>query len=204
MIGGNDRAMTSYIKYLLTFIFHPIAAMTFLLRGRKKVIIGRGMHFRSLKDIDFGNNVSIGNNGRIVCIRKHGGQQYTPGIKLGNNVCIINHFTALSTAPIVIEDNCLIASFVLVTSENHGFDPEMAKSYSPTPLTAEPVTIKNGCFIGEKASVMPGVTIGERSIVAANSVVTRDVPPYSMVAGAPAKVIRTWDAAIKKWVKPID
>ncbi|MGF1788317.1 CatB-related O-acetyltransferase [Photobacterium swingsii] len=51
--------------------------------------------------------------------------------------------------------------------------------------------LEDGCWIGMRAMIMPGVTVGEGAIVAANSVVTKDIPPYSIVGGSPAKVIRT-------------
>ena len=53
-----------------------------------------------------------------------------------------------------------------------------------------PVVIGNNVWLADKVSVMPGVTIGDGAIVAANAVVTKDVPPYALVAGIPAKVIK--------------
>jgi len=56
-----------------------------------------------------------------------------------------------------------------------------------------PVVLKRGCILGVNTVVLPGVTVGEGSIVGAGSVVTKDVPPYTIVAGNPAKVIKTID-----------
>ena len=53
-----------------------------------------------------------------------------------------------------------------------------------------PVIIGNNVWIGDKATVLPNVTIGDGAVIAANAVVTKDVPPYSIVAGNPAKVIK--------------
>jgi acetyltransferase-like isoleucine patch superfamily enzyme len=63
-----------------------------------------------------------------------------------------------------------------------------------------PIVIKRGCWIGQNVVVMPGVTIGELSIIGANSVVTRDVPARSIAVGSPATVIKTWDATGRRWV----
>jgi acetyltransferase-like isoleucine patch superfamily enzyme len=63
-----------------------------------------------------------------------------------------------------------------------------------------PIVIKRGCWIGQNVVIMPGVTIGELSIIGANSVVTGNIPPRSIAVGAPARVIKTWDAASRAWV----
>lgn len=87
----------------------------------------------------------------------------------------------LSGAPIKIEDNCLIASDVLITSEKHGTDLEMADSYAMTPLLCLPIEIGKGCWIGEKSTILPGVQLGERCIVAAGAVVTKSFSEKSIV-----------------------
>jgi acetyltransferase-like isoleucine patch superfamily enzyme len=63
-----------------------------------------------------------------------------------------------------------------------------------------PIVIKRGCWIGQNVVILPGVTIGELSIIGANSVVTRDVPARSIAVGAPARVIKSWDATARRWV----
>jgi acetyltransferase-like isoleucine patch superfamily enzyme len=63
-----------------------------------------------------------------------------------------------------------------------------------------PIVIKRGCWIGQNVVVMPGVTIGELSIIGANSVVIGNIPPRSIAVGAPARVIKTWDATARAWV----
>ena len=65
-------------------------------------------------------------------------------------------------------------------------EPDKRRSY----ITAEPITIETNVWIGATATILPGVTIGANSVVAAGAVVTRDVPPATLVAGVPAKVIR--------------
>ena len=133
-----------------------------------------------------------------------GGGQYEPSITIGNHVCIEAGFSALSAAPIVIEDNCLFASNIIVTSENHGMNPEIADSYADTPLEGKPVHIGKGCWIGEKASIMPGVTLGERCVVAANAVVTKSFPAYSLVGGVPAKLLKRYDFELHSWIRVED
>ena len=69
-------------------------------------------------------------------------------------------------------------------------------------LSKQGVKIGNNVFLGTKCSILKNVTIGERSVVAANAVVTKDVPTYSIVAGNPVRLIKKFDFEQNKWIKP--
>ena len=119
--------------------------------------------------------------------------KFSPEIKIGRNCGIgaFSHITAINK--IIIGDNVLLGLNVLITDNSHGETKREILSLSPNmrPLVSKgPVIIEDNVWIGEKASIMPGVRIGKGSIVAANAVVTRDVPPYCVVGGIPAKVIK--------------
>lgn len=93
--------------------------------------------------------------------------------------------------------HCMLANGCFVTDGNHRFDdPD-----KPVPwqgfTTKGPTRMGDNCWLGANVVVASGVTIGERSVIGANSVVTHDIPPYSIAAGAPAKVLRavTYDDA---------
>ncbi|MDE5846710.1 MAG: acyltransferase [Muribaculaceae bacterium] len=121
------------------------------------------------------------------------GKVFTPEIRIGRNCGIgaYSHITAI--CGIYIGDNVLTGLGVLITDNAHGASERGMLDVSPNqrPLESKgPVIIEDNVWIGEKASIMPGVRIGKGSIVAANSVVTRDVPPYCVVGGIPAKVIK--------------
>ncbi|MCA9936603.1 MAG: acyltransferase [Anaerolineales bacterium] len=76
---------------------------------------------------------------------------------------------------------------VMVLTETHAIGtPE----YRSGALTPKPVVIGNGCWIGARATILPGVTIGDGAVVAAGAVVTKDVPPHTVVGGVPAKAIK--------------
>jgi acetyltransferase-like isoleucine patch superfamily enzyme len=107
-------------------------------------------------------------------------------IKIGNNVFINHACSFLDLGGITIEDDVLIGPRVNITTENHPIDPSRRKS-----LDVKAITIKRGAWIGAGATILPGVTVGVNSIVAAGAVVNKDVPDNTIVGGIPAKVIKT-------------
>lgn len=95
------------------------------------------------------------------------------------------------SAPIVLEDRCTIAmNAQLITHIDVGYSP-LSKRAFPTQFA--PVTVEQGAYVGAGASVLMGVRVGRCAVVAAGALVTKDVPPYSVVAGVPAKVMRQLD-----------
>ena len=104
---------------------------------------------------------------------------------LGKNVFINHACSFLDIGGIVIEDDVMIGPRVNITSENHPLDPSDRKALIP-----KTVHIKRNAWIGAGATILPGVTVGENAVVAAGAVVNRDVPPNTVVAGIPAKIIK--------------
>ncbi|MGN6373716.1 MAG: acyltransferase [Solirubrobacteraceae bacterium] len=89
-----------------------------------------------------------------------------------------------------IGDHCMLANGCFVSDSSHRFDdPEQPITWQGF-QSKGPTRIVDNCWLGIGAVVTSGVTIGERCVIGANSVVTRDLPPFSIAAGAPAKVIR--------------
>lgn len=104
---------------------------------------------------------------------------------LGKNVFINHACSFLDIGGIIIEDDVLIGPRVNITSESHPLDPSDRKTLIP-----KPVHIKRNAWIGAGATILPGVTVGENAVVAAGAVANRDVPPNTVVAGIPAKIIK--------------
>lgn len=104
---------------------------------------------------------------------------------LGKNVFINHACSFLDIGGIIIEDDVMIGPRVNITSENHPLDPSDRKALIP-----RPVRIRRNAWIGAGATILPGVTVGENAVVAAGAVVSRDVPPNTVVAGVPAKVVK--------------
>ena len=110
---------------------------------------------------------------------------YGKHTKIGKNVFINFDCVFLDLGGITIEDNVLLAPKVSLLTEQHPICPENRHSLVP-----KPIHIKKNVWIGAAATILPGVTIGENSIVAAGAVVTIDVPANTVVGGIPAKFIK--------------
>ena len=123
----------------------------------------------------------------------------SPRIIIGKNCNIGYYFSILNASEVTIGDDVLIASHVLITSENHGMNPEEV-SYMKQPLVSKPVSIGDGCWIGEKVCILPGVNIGKKCIIGAGSVVTKSIPDYSVAVGNPAVIIKRYNLDLHQWV----
>ncbi len=100
--------------------------------------------------------------------------------------CFVNFgCTFLALGSITIEDDVFIGPHCVLATEYHPENPETRHS-----LLTKPIVVKRNAWLGANVTVLAGVTIGENAIVAAGSVVTKDVPDNMVVAGSPAKVIR--------------
>lgn len=85
------------------------------------------------------------------------------------------------------------------SDHTHGFDPRKGSPRRQEIVFKGGVEIGNECFLGVRVSIMPGVTLGNHCVVGAHSVVTRSFPDFSMVAGVPARLIRTFDFCKGQW-----
>jgi acetyltransferase-like isoleucine patch superfamily enzyme len=114
------------------------------------------------------------------------------GLTIGD-CCFLGDECLLDLAEaITLERHVTLAERVLVlTHTNVGYADHPLQAHFPP--RAEPVVFETGCFIGANVTILPGVRVGARSFVAAGSVVTADVPPGTLVAGAPARALRTLD-----------
>lgn len=141
--------------------------------------------------MSIGDNFCGGPGLRLECLSEHNGQHFTPVLEIGDRV-IFNHNCHVGVInKVVIGNDVLIGSRVLITDHSHGKLEESTVPFVQRPLLSKgPVVIKDNVWIGENTSILSGVTIGEGSIIAANAVVTHDVPPYSIAAGVPARVIK--------------
>ena len=154
----------------------------------KSLTIGDNVEINALskQGVTIGDNVSILKNTIIECtgvIRNLG-----EGLVIGNNVGIAQGAFIQVRGRVVIGNDVIFGPNVSIFSETHNFDdPDI-----PVKLQGETrkgVTIEDGAWIGTRAIILDGVTVGRNSVVAAGAIVTRDVPPGAIVGGIPAKPI---------------
>lgn len=173
----RNRTYTGFIRHGFlrignsVFIWHP-----YILMGLKYISIGNGNVFE--RDIQ-------------LTARKIGAD--FPEIIIGNH-CLIrrgSHITAVKS--IVIGDGLLTGTNVFITDNSHGRTDYTTLCTPPGEraiVSKGSVKIGNNVWLGNNVCIMPGVSIGDGVVVGANSVVTHDIQPYSVVAGVPAKIIK--------------
>lgn len=166
------------------------------IRNHKKIklkgsaTIEDGCHINALSKggITIGGNFSIGRNSIIECtgvIRELGEE-----LIIGDNVGIAANAFIAMRGKLEIGDNTIFGPGVSIHCENHNFS-DLKTPIRLQGATRKGVKIGKDCWIGSKAVILDGVTIGDHVIVAAGAVVTKDVPDYAIVGGVPAKVIKT-------------
>jgi acetyltransferase-like isoleucine patch superfamily enzyme len=160
---------TRYGKHLHTGIF------VHFITGQGRIEIG--------DDVTIDGKIGIGFAARFAS---------RPALRIGSHV-YIGHSCSFTVAKSVsIGDHCYLAGNVtILDSPGHPLDPEARKAGSPpADEDVQPVAVGDNVWIAQRAIIMPGVTIGEGSVVAAGAIVTHDVPPNTLVAGVPARVVK--------------
>lgn len=152
-------------------------------------IVAKSVKFfgKVVLDTSHGGKITIGDN----CELLNGSMLMTYGgnITIGKN-CSINPYTILyGHGNLTIGNNVLIAAHTVIIPANHNFQ-NINKTINSQGLTALGIKIEDNVWIAANCTILDGVTIGEGAIVAAGTVVNRNVAPYSIVAGVPAKLIK--------------
>lgn len=143
--------------------------------------------------ISIGSNVQFGKLCILAAHSKYYEQIMTPKIIIGNNCNFgeYNHITCINS--IKIGNNVLTGRFVTITDNGHGEINRITLQENPIKrklVSKGEVIIGNNVWISDKVTILPGVKIGNGVVIAANSVVTKSVPDYCVVAGVPAKIIK--------------
>lgn len=173
-----------------------VRVYSLLVKSEFKSMKGIICHPNQLKGMQY---ISVGEKSRfekgviLTAWNLKNDPKSVPSITIGDNCNIneYNHITACSQ--ITIGDNLLTGRYVYISDNSHGSSKyeELLLHPHKRPLHVKgPVVIGDNVWICEHACILSGVTIGDGAIIAANAVVTHDVPPYCVAAGVPAKVIK--------------
>lgn len=121
------------------------------------------------------------------------------------DVCIGNHSRVglcnTLIGPVRIGNEVNIAQGIVISGLNHNYEDPAVPIISQG-VSTSPILIEDDVWIGANAVILAGVTIGRHSVVAAGSIVTRSVPPFTIVAGNPARIVKQYDETKKEWIKP--
>ena len=189
-------------QFLLNLWFHPYSARTrwwarffvypFIIKRGKGSIIRRNARL----DLNFSNKFKLGNRSII--------EEYTiinngcGDIQIGDNSNINSR--AMIVGPVKIGNYVMFGSNSRITGLTHNYE-DISIPIKLQGVSSKISEIEDDVWIGGNCVIIQGITIGTHSLVAAGSVVTKNVEPYTIVAGNPARSIKKYDFELKEWVK---
>ncbi len=190
--GNNSkRGKPSRIANLLTALYHYAKWSPKFERFGFRSRLVKPDVLTNPAEIRIGNKVSIWKGSRIEAVGAARGP--APKIEIGDDTVIHLGFHCGAAESVKIGRDVLIAGRVYITDHDHVFDDPARPARWNESLVSKPVVIEDGVWLGEGCVILKGVTVGTRSVVGANAVVTRDVPPGVVVGGIPARVIKKID-----------
>ena len=189
--------MKNKIKRIIKNIFGKIKSISCKLnKAGRNIYIGKKTKIVGGRNIEICDNVQIRPDCFISC---NDGAK----LKICENTDIGTRSRIISGKNIIIEKDVLTGPNVFISDQDHRYD------MIGIPISKQGVVIKDGngilikegSWIGTNSVIIGNITIGKGSVVAANSVVTKDVPDYAVVGGVPAKIIKKYDEKSKEWIK---
>ena len=163
-----------------------------------------------------GDNVSLGPGSFFYALTHYPGasmlhptrqqhiQRFDSKIIIGNYVTATANLQIAAQSEIIIEDDVMFASNIHINDAFHGFETANEPYKYQKIYRISPIRIERGCWIGQNVVIMPGVTIGECTIIGANSVVSKSIPSRSIAVGIPARVVKKWDDDSNRWLSMAD
>jgi acetyltransferase-like isoleucine patch superfamily enzyme len=168
--------------------------------GRGTVIY-KPMMISNADCIEIGDHVTIRDGARLEAIRD--AYKRTPLLTIGSNTNIEQQVHIVCHNRVHIGRGVTITGRCAIVDTSHPYEPIGAGKIGEMIADDDSfVEIDDGAFIGFGAVILPNVRIGKRSVIGANSVVTHDVPDFSVAAGAPARVIKIYSHEQGKWISP--
>lgn len=174
--------------------------------GVKKISIGPRANLRGLSCVRMGEDFIALDGFWLEAITRYSDQRFSPQVVIGNRVRVSQWVHVAATHYVKIGDDVLIGSKVIITDHNHGqYLSEHSSPHTPPALrkleTDLRTVVGNRVWLGDGVVVAPGSFIGDGCVIGANSVVSGSIPPASICAGAPARVLKTYDESSHKWTR---
>jgi len=210
----KDKLLGVYVRegwlvgsiYLFRRIVNRLRSIVFGYALRApKIFVGPGCIFIGSRFIKLGSRISIFRGMWLEAVTQYQGYIFSPLIIIGNDCGFSDSVHITCIERIEIGNSVLFGSRVFISDHNHGAytgdfhtpptePPAMRRLYS-----GGAVVIEDNVWIGDNVNIIGPVRIGYGAVIAANSVVRKDVPPRTIVAGAPARVIKIYNESICKW-----
>ena len=150
------------------------------------------------QSISIGERVTIWTGARLTAVNASSDRSL---LEIGDGTAIHPNAHVSAARSVRIGKGVLMAPNCYVTDHDHDWLNPADPPRTNARLLAAPTTIGDHVWLGEKVSVLKGVTIGESCVIGAGSVVSGDIPPFSMAVGSPARVVRTWDHELGAWAR---
>lgn len=178
----------------VSLFFYSLFLRPYFLQCHRSVKFEKFALLCGEKHISIGSETYIQRNTYLTAWESYGSQTFSPSISIGENCAIgaYNHISCINK--IIIGDNFLSGKWVTIVDNSHGdTNQDLLQSPANRKLFSKgPVIIGKNVWLGDKVTILPGVRIGDGVVVGANSVVTKDIPAYSVACGNPAEVIKTF------------
>ncbi len=191
--------MKSKLKTTIKHCYGRINAWLRDVKIGKNVYIGKRFYHntREAGEVILGNEIELSHDATFLTLLPN------CQIILHNNIRIAHHFQINCARHVEIMSNVNIAPYVFISDHNHQYE-DVTRPIKGQGIEMKPdakVIIDEGTWIGTKATIIGKVHVGKHCVIGANSVVTKDIPDYSVAAGIPAKVIKRYNFDTQQWEK---
>lgn len=208
-LNNLHRPLPDLLEYLQAKVISVLWKRT-LKRAGNGFHVSRGALLEGGEHISIGDGFVAGQLLWIAAVHRYRDQTFKPEIEIGDGVTCSQSVHIAAIHRVTIGDGVLFGSRVHVTDHSHGrYHGEEQDSPDTRPghrilAPGRAVLIERNVWLGDGVVVLPGVTIGEGSVVGANSVVSRSLPPRVIAVGAPAVPIKRYEATSGRWIPILD
>ncbi len=191
-------------KYLADEVRRRIVGLLLRSHLGSTVSIGKGFTIRGARNIQIARGFRAGRCLWIEAVLHYRDQDFTPLIEIMENVNVSDFVHIAATHYVKIGRGVLLGSKVFITDHQHGSFSGDSQTNPQVPPDARPLSegctiLEDNVWVGDGAVILPGVTIGKGAVIGANAVVASDIPPYSIAAGVPARILKRYSFEEARW-----
>lgn len=186
---------------ILTFPYRFIKRRYFSMRMKKFGLsswIEKPLRIQGIENISIGEGVGIHHRTWLAALPLTG--NHTAQLIINDNCVIGDYNHIFATQSIIIEKSVLTANHVYISDNIHDYKDIETPVRNQSVIQQSEVIIGEGSWLGENVCII-GASIGKHCVIGANSVVTKNIPDYSVAVGIPARVIRKYDNNLNQWIK---